>query len=253
MVAEGRVGRGLRVVLVHEPETGGELASLLEAAGHAVRSASLANGVVSGGGPTLEGGSGAGGPSSAPPAGATKPDVAIVSVHGASTAQLAAAVERLRATHGVPVVVHTDSVVADWPTILEALVPQGVLVSPVSAHQLEATVQLAAAAGLAAATPDAVKPVELRAALERIRELLTSVGVVDPPAPPPPSPELGVLTTREREVLDAFVRQRKISRVAESLFISPHTVRNHLKSIYTKLDVHSQPELMVYMLAGRPH
>ncbi len=51
------------------------------------------------------------------------------------------------------------------------------------------------------------------------------------------------LSLREREVFDLVVEGRRVSQVAKALFISPHTVRNHLKSIFQKLDVHSQKEL----------
>jgi DNA-binding NarL/FixJ family response regulator len=52
------------------------------------------------------------------------------------------------------------------------------------------------------------------------------------------------LTAREREVVLAVTRHLRIARVARVLHISPHTVRNHLRSIYSKLDVHSVDELL---------
>jgi AcrR family transcriptional regulator len=36
----------------------------------------------------------------------------------------------------------------------------------------------------------------------------------------------------------------RVATVAKALFISPHTVRNHLRSIFAKVGVHSQPELL---------
>lgn len=66
-----------------------------------------------------------------------------------------------------------------------------------------------------------------------------------------PSPSVGdvargaleLLTLREQEVALSLFHERRVSRVARSLFISPHTVRNHLKAIFAKCGVHSQEEL----------
>ena len=44
---------------------------------------------------------------------------------------------------------------------------------------------------------------------------------------------------------------RRVAVVAEELFISPVTVRNHLRNIFAKLDVHSQIEL-IRLLERRP-
>jgi DNA-binding CsgD family transcriptional regulator len=38
--------------------------------------------------------------------------------------------------------------------------------------------------------------------------------------------------------------------VADVLGISVHTARNHLKSVFRKLDLHSQDELFRYFLSG---
>jgi DNA-binding NarL/FixJ family response regulator len=52
------------------------------------------------------------------------------------------------------------------------------------------------------------------------------------------------LSVREREILDAMGRGQRVAAIARVLQISPHTVRNHLKSIFRKLEVHSQVELL---------
>lgn len=52
------------------------------------------------------------------------------------------------------------------------------------------------------------------------------------------------LSKREREVLDRLLQGHRASSVARLLGVSIHTVRNHLKSIFRKLDVHSQAELI---------
>lgn len=52
------------------------------------------------------------------------------------------------------------------------------------------------------------------------------------------------LSAREREVLDQLLAHRRPPAIAKALFISQHTVRNHLKSIFAKLGVQSQQELL---------
>ena len=52
------------------------------------------------------------------------------------------------------------------------------------------------------------------------------------------------LSARELEVL-SFLREAKPApQVAEELGTSVHTVRNHIRSIYRKLGVHSRAELV---------
>ena len=57
-------------------------------------------------------------------------------------------------------------------------------------------------------------------------------------------PLLQELSQREREVLAHLVAGSRVPTIADKLFISPNTVRNHLKAIYRKLDVSSQTELI---------
>lgn len=64
------------------------------------------------------------------------------------------------------------------------------------------------------------------------------------PVPPPPSVDLSVLSPREHEVLELIRNGYRVATVARRLFISPHTVRNHLKRIFLKLEVGSQAELL---------
>ena len=52
------------------------------------------------------------------------------------------------------------------------------------------------------------------------------------------------LTDRERDVLDGIVEGLTEDGIADRLFISPHTVRSHIKSLYRKLEVHSRAEVV---------
>ena len=52
------------------------------------------------------------------------------------------------------------------------------------------------------------------------------------------------LTPREAEVAQRLLQADRVAAIARDFFISPHTVRNHVKSIYRKLGVRSQLELL---------
>jgi DNA-binding NarL/FixJ family response regulator len=55
------------------------------------------------------------------------------------------------------------------------------------------------------------------------------------------------LSTRENEIVQALSSGRRVKDIAQDLVISTHTVRNHLKAIYRKLNVRSQFELISLM------
>lgn len=61
-------------------------------------------------------------------------------------------------------------------------------------------------------------------------------------------PETGfsftLLTTRENEVLLLLYEGNTYQSIAEKLAVSRHTVHDHIKHIYQKLEVHSRAELM---------
>lgn len=59
------------------------------------------------------------------------------------------------------------------------------------------------------------------------------------------------LTKREREVVDALVRGLDTEAVTERLFISRHTVQDHLKAVFDKVGVHSRRELLATFSAAR--
>jgi len=59
---------------------------------------------------------------------------------------------------------------------------------------------------------------------------------------------LATLTTKEQKVVQAIHKssEKTLKQVAEKLHISEHTLRNHLASIYDKLDVRNRLELYVF-------
>jgi DNA-binding CsgD family transcriptional regulator len=51
------------------------------------------------------------------------------------------------------------------------------------------------------------------------------------------------LTPREREIAEMLVRGLPTAEIAAKLWLSPHTVRDHVKAVFSKLSVRSRPEL----------
>ena len=52
------------------------------------------------------------------------------------------------------------------------------------------------------------------------------------------------LSQRETDVLMGFAHGRTVMHLADSLCLSPNTIRSHCKTLYTKLGVHSRQELI---------
>lgn len=61
----------------------------------------------------------------------------------------------------------------------------------------------------------------------------------------PQRPEKDLLSQREREILGLLVEGLSNEAIAEKLFISLLTVRNHIRHIYEKLHVHSKSQAVV--------
>ncbi|HEY7281689.1 MAG TPA: response regulator transcription factor [Actinomycetota bacterium] len=84
----------------------------------------------------------------------------------------------------------------------------------------------------------------------RLAPPISALGRWDVGAPtaagsPPPSPAerpSGPLTDREVEILQAIANGRSTQDMAAALEITEHTVRSHVKRIFTKLGVHSKAE-----------
>jgi adenylate cyclase len=64
--------------------------------------------------------------------------------------------------------------------------------------------------------------------------------------------ELELLSAREKEVLALISSGLRTGQVAKRLFVSTHTVRNHLKALFRKLGVNSQAELVARGQARAP-
>lgn len=64
-------------------------------------------------------------------------------------------------------------------------------------------------------------------------------------APTADAPAFPQLTEREREVLDLLAAGRSNPQIAQSLFLSPKTVRNNVSNIFAKLQVADRSEAIV--------
>lgn len=60
-------------------------------------------------------------------------------------------------------------------------------------------------------------------------------------------PERFGVSSREAQIMLLFAEGRSANWIAEDLVISKNTVRSHIRSIYTKLDVHSRRELLDFL------
>jgi DNA-binding NarL/FixJ family response regulator len=59
------------------------------------------------------------------------------------------------------------------------------------------------------------------------------------------------LTPREKEILSLLTQGLTIEIIADKLFISVQTVRNHIKNIYEKLQVHSRAQVVAKAIKER--
>jgi len=60
------------------------------------------------------------------------------------------------------------------------------------------------------------------------------------------SAELADLTARERDTLGLMCEGLADKEIAARLSLAPNTVRNHVAALYSKLDVHSRSEAIVW-------
>ena len=67
-----------------------------------------------------------------------------------------------------------------------------------------------------------------------------------PQGAPRTDAELADLTPREHEILGLMCQGLADPDIAQSLSLSRHTVRNHVASLYSKLDVHRRSAAIIW-------
>ena len=71
------------------------------------------------------------------------------------------------------------------------------------------------------------------------------VDFLAPAKAPSPAEAMPELTAREREILGLIARGHGNAAIASRLFVSPHTVRNHVTHIFAKLQVADRAQAIV--------
>ncbi|MFN8060410.1 MAG: helix-turn-helix transcriptional regulator [Vicinamibacterales bacterium] len=94
-----------------------------------------------------------------------------------------------------------------------------------------------------AATPRALELLEALRGELAPREELGGQRLLRPPTT--------TLSQREWEIVQKLMACHRLTEVSKDLGISIHTARNHLKSVFRKLGVRSQSELVQAILSGR--
>jgi DNA-binding CsgD family transcriptional regulator len=87
--------------------------------------------------------------------------------------------------------------------------------------------------------------------LDRRRPVAVGYGRAGQPDREEPVPGLDRLSRREFEVVRLLLHGDRVPVIARQLFVSQSTVRNHLSSVFRKLRVRSQQELIVLLRERR--
>jgi DNA-binding CsgD family transcriptional regulator len=88
---------------------------------------------------------------------------------------------------------------------------------------------------------------ELEQRMRRIAREIEAAGIIDGFEQLPDAetfPALRDLTSRQWEIITRLLRGERVPTMARHMYLSQSTIRNHLASIFRKVGVHSQPELL---------
>jgi DNA-binding NarL/FixJ family response regulator len=132
----------------------------------------------------------------------------------------------------------------------------GFVVKPYTQKQLRAAIAVALGERAPAASADEAALELLQAAQQALagaaRALAGRAAPMEVAVRLKPDARLASLSEREREVVLGLLEHRRVPAIAAHLGVSAHTVRNHLKSIFVKLRVSSQQELLDQLIDRSP-
>ncbi|MEZ5292035.1 MAG: response regulator [Vicinamibacterales bacterium] len=167
--------------------------------------------------------------------------------------------EWLLRLYDLPTVFVTSTIDDDVLRRASRLRPSGYLVKPVEPEQLYSAVMLVCAGSQGAGDPEEAVPagqdlVYLRRKLDQIRDLVDEAQVARRARQRRPErlpSGIEELTAREWQIVRDLVDMPNVDAIAERRHLSAHTVQNHLKSVFRKLEVHSTAELLSLLLSDR--
>jgi DNA-binding NarL/FixJ family response regulator len=184
------------------------------------------------------------------------PDVIVIDIDLVSDAAARRALTTFASQRGVPLVYLSDA--ADAATIELAAQSHAAayILKPINERQLASAVLLAAiAAERAPALPIVPRPLTLEEKLQAIAAVVNANPGETATEPvrsrarlrlASPARRTDALTAREREIVELMANGARVVTIARQLELSPHTVRNHLKSVFRKLNLRGQHELFEY-------
>jgi DNA-binding NarL/FixJ family response regulator len=147
----------------------------------------------------------------------------------------------IRARHAVRVVYVSS---CSDPALLERAIAAGAdgfIVTPIVGAQIVSALKVAMSTGPLADGPSAsasmASPDTWKEMVDRVNRLAERSQSLQSGS------THGRLSPREAELVRALIYYRHLGLAAEVMDISLHTARNHLKSVFRKLNVHSQEEL----------
>ena len=186
-----------------------------------------------------------------------RPHLALVDIRLAGPIDGIGLAAELRHKHSVPVVCLTAQSDRETVDHLKTAAPHGCLITPFDAGQLRVAVELALHnAAIERATRqelsgERAKVHELETRTELLEDRLQEIaGLVSDPTGETPAVGFGLqnrfrgLSRREVEIVRLLAEGRRVAAIARDLDLSVHTVRNHLRAIFRKLELHSQEELL---------
>jgi DNA-binding CsgD family transcriptional regulator len=163
-------------------------------------------------------------------------------IHPSDAPSFLAAVEHARrGERSVAVAVRLSAKEPQWCEVSAVFAAVSPAVPPAMAFAL---IRDGSGAGPAA---DPARESRLEAHLLRIADELHAAGLLTGLQQLPTlagNPRLGLLTSREWAVLTRLLEGKRAAVIAEDLVVSQSTVRNHLSSIYAKLRVDGQVDLI---------